>query len=63
MTDPETEAAALRLMAHVQDVTAASRRENGLPDADCIALARQYRTQADLIEQGVPVDMAKRTKP
>lgn len=60
---PEQEAAALRLLAAAVDKAAAGRRENGLPDDDCVALARRHRTQADLIEQGVPVDIATREKP
>jgi hypothetical protein len=60
MMTPEDEAAALRLQAHIQEVTAERRAQSGLRNDDCLALARMFRSQADLIEQGVPVHIAKR---
>jgi hypothetical protein len=54
-SDPENEAARLRLMAAIQDRVAAARTANGLSSDDIQAYAQRLKTKTNLIEQGVPL--------
>lgn len=56
MSNSADVAATLRFKAHIADVVIEGRKANNLSFDELVETRNRLRTQADLIEQGVPVE-------